>query len=251
MRIRFIVISLVLFSWPAAASYSDLSSTQEFMDDDDDVMPIAASHLSMETCTLDLKDRYSARFQIDANLKQVLAYQNYDQTRLQSPMFCVGTGRIFPKLRRQACRTAIQEIDVCIDIQEKVHPDYVCDCFQIDYAYLKSPCPFGSIFFAHVGANGWPINSNTKASLEKYYHCLSAGGLFVYNSEVIHSKSLANRVLWHGVRSFGELKEKWVSELSDVGFEMIEVAIKDESKYFPPQAISILIIARKPDVKNF
>lgn len=243
--IKFITFFL-LYSWAVAAADSDdSSSTQEYMEPEDDLAELILKNLSLEMLQNDLKDRFSARFQLEANLKLTSSHRSYDQRLFQLPLVCIGTGRISETQHLHACRTTIQAIDVCIDIKERVRPDHVCDCFNMSYAHLIPQSPFGAIFFAHVGADGLPLDDNAKESLKKYYNALILGGLFVYNSEVIHLMSLKARISAHGVSTFEELQANWRTMLEQVGFTKIEILMKDESKHYQAHSISILIVAKK------
>lgn len=204
----------------------------------------APNNLSLGTLQQDLANRFSARFQIDANLKLAPRYQDYDQRLLQLPLLCIGTGRNLSQLLL-AYKTTIQPCDVCLDSQARIQPDHVGDCFHLNPSQLHSPRPFGIIFFAHVNWFGLPMDKVTKKSLQIYYGHLLSGGFLVFNSEVIHKNHLEKLIKHHeSPQTFDDLKALWVAMLETIGFNKIEILQKDESHIFPDN-ISILIIAEK------
>jgi len=194
---------------------------------------------------LKIQTHHEVRSQILKNLELVNWQRANTDSLLEQPVLCIGTGKNNKALAFQPCRTIVKDIDLTIDMNPKVGPDFVCDAWKISKIEedLRAKTPLGAVFFAHAGMIP---NFNNIEILEQifviYNNFLISGGLFIYNSEVFHNKAAPD--YWakkYGRSSFNDWIEDWEKVFSRAGFENINIILNDEGAL----GVSILLVANK------
>lgn len=139
MKKYLLIIASLCYASYMLSYESSLEDTVEYEESyfgDTEASEIQKS-MSFSIVKTDLNDYSTARYQIDANLKLISIFANYDIQIWKLPILCIGTGHIkINTILSRFQQNNIHEIDYCLDIQDKLKPDLVCDCFCFKNSYI-------------------------------------------------------------------------------------------------------------------